>query len=613
MSTRYYEATYRWLCIQFPDFHDMTMDAISTCIAGKPQGGKSDFTFGIALLSRLRGFVPIMILRNFSKDAVQMQRKFERFISRHEQYMNSQGWNESRMKVYVTNDVSIKEFDDLNLILVLYNGYQLNIANTMTSTKKYVLLVDEADVIAYGEILKGKNRPKHHAAGEYNTLMKGASQTWEISATVWDILYGNHGLTTDNVVVVRPSKSYKGIRDDVECIPLVHKIEKWSRGSDILKSDTNMLEVYNSLSNQSCFRADKYHCIVDHPIIILHKSYVWQHHHDVFLRTFYPGGGMGDNWTVMVEDSRAIQLYSNILRGSTITLGGETVTDNKQTGLFVFIFRITDIQVVLQWLKDNGGCIKFPNIVIKTGQQAGRSRSYVSADGGWHLTHEYLVPSRYNRNVADLIQAVRLCHDRPDSIPLILYAPNIICIELKKADILQDEQLQRLREIKTNLIVSDHIQVDVWSTEKVPKYCLCKSKRNKKFKLLPIFGIDGGWDNSLYSTDKNILGGYSVLDRDKFTKETVVYQMLGDVKKILISKRKTNQNIDLQWINKELQKLQKWNEMSFNNIHGALWTSVRNNKKLLKVSSIQKNTMVMWKVKSKGYIYLDDHSINQKS
>jgi hypothetical protein len=606
MSTTYYETTYRWLCIQFPDFYDMNMDALSTCIAGKPQAGKSDFTFGIALMCRLRGLVPIMILRNFTKDAVQMQRKFQRFIILYEEYMKSQGWNESRMKVCVTNDVTIKDFDNLNLILVLYNGYQLNLANTMTSTKKYVLLVDEADSIAYGEILEGENRPKHHAAGEYNTLMKGASQTWEISATVWDILYGNPGLTTDNVVVVRPPGSYKGIRDGVQFIPLVHKIGRWSRGLDIMESDTNMLEVYRSLSNQTFFTPERYHCTVDHPIIMLHKSYVWQCHHDVFLRTFYPGGGMGGNWTVVIEDSRAFQLYSNVLRGSTITLGGETVSDIKKTGRFVFILGTTDIQVVLQWLKDNGGVIKFPHIVIKTGQQAGRSRSYVSADGGWHLTHEYLVPAKNGRNVADLIQAVRLCHNRPDSIPLTLYAPNIICIELKKADILQDEQLQRLREIKLDLIVSDHIKIDLWSKDKVPKYPLCRSKKNKKFKLLPIIGIDGGWDNSIYSIGENILGEYTVLDQSKFTKETVVYEMLGDVKEILISKQKINQDIELQWVNKQLQKLQKWNGRSLDNIHGVLWTSVRNNKKLLKVSVIQKNTMVMWKVKSKGYIYISN-------
>jgi len=603
MSTTYYDATYRWLCVEFPDFHGMTLEARSTCIAGKPQAGKSDFTFGVSLMCRLRGLVPVMILRNFSKDAVQMMRKFERFIGRYDAYMKSQGWKECGMRATVTDNMRSTDFSDRNLILALYNGYQLHRVGNMMGTNKYVLLIDEADAVGYGEILEGEGRPKHHAAGEYNTLLGGASQTWEISATVWDILYGNMGLTTHNVVVVRPPGSYKGIRDGVQFIPLDHKIGKWSRGVDIMESDPNMVGIYDNLSRQTIFSSERYHCPMDHPVVVLHKSYVWQHHHDVFLRSFLPGGGMGGDWTVVVEDSRACQLYSNILRGCTLTMGGEVVGDDDLTGRFVFTRGGTDIQTVLQWLKDEGGAAKFPHIVIKTGQQAGRSRSYVSTDGSWHLTHEYLVPAKNGRNVADLIQAVRLCHNRPDSIPLVLYAPKVVCVELKKADILQDEQLQRLRESPLDLVVSNQIQEDVWSKEKVPKYRLCRSKRHKRFKLTPVLGVDGGWDMSMYPGGEVLIGGdFVLLEQSKFTKGTVVYEMLGDVEALLIEEGKMGEDVELQWVNKELQRLPRWSGRSLDNIHGALWTSVRKNKGLTKVSSRRENAMVLWKIKSKGYV-----------
>ena len=592
MST-YYDTTYKWLCVEFPDFHGMTMDAKSTCIAGKPQAGKSDFTFGVALMCRLRGLVPVMILRNFTKDAVQMKRKFDRFIGRYDEYMKSQGWEECGMRAVGVDNI---QEGDRDLVLALYNGYQLSRVKDVYNDVDYALLVDEADAVGYGEIKDDDNRPKYHAASEYNILLDGAHQTWEISATVWDILYGNELLTTNNIVVVRPPGSYKGIRDGVQFVPLEHKVGKWARGVDILEADPNMENIYTRLSVVGSFSPVRYNCPVEHPVIVLHKSYVWQHHHDVFMRMFREHPILGINWTVIVEDSRSCQLYSNILSGHDIRVDGEIVSDEKNNGVFVFTRNGVDIQVLLQYLLDNGGAERFPHIVIKTGQQAGRSRSYVSCDGSWHLTHEYLVPAKAGRNVADLIQSVRLCHNRPDSVPLVLYAPEVVCGELQKADLLQDEQLHRLRELgDPDITVSDHIQTDVWTAGKVPRYRLCRSKRHKRFKLRKV-SDDGGWG----TTDVTLL--YTILDQDKFTKGTVVYEMLGDVESLILDGGLLGRDVEWRWLNKELKKLPRWDGRSLDNIHGALWTSVRKHKGLISVDKKRDNTMVMWKDGSKGYV-----------
>jgi len=179
----------------------------------------------------------------------------------------------------------------------------------------------------------------------------------------------------------------------------------------------------------------------------------------------------------------------------------------------------------------------------------------------------------------------------------------VVCVELKKADILQDEQLQRLRESPLDLVVSNQIQEDVWSKEKVPKYRLCRSKRHKRFKLTPVLGVDGGWDMSMYPGGEVLIGGdFVLLEQSKFTKGTVVYEMLGDVEALLIEEGKMGEDVELQWVNKELQRLPRWSGRSLDNIHGALWTSVRKNKGLTKVSSRRENAMVLWKIKSKGYV-----------
>ena len=597
MST-YYDATYKWLCIEFPDFHSMNLDAKSTCISGKPQAGKSEFTFGIALMCRLRNIIPIMILRNFSKDAVQMHRKFQRFMGRYDEYMKSQGYKPLYMKSIGVDNMKI---DSKDLVLSLYNGHQLSRVNELYNNIDYALLIDEADAVGYGEIKEGDDKPKYHSAAEYNILLGSAKQTWEISATVWDILYGNSSLMSDNIIVVRPPGSYKGIRDGVQFIPLVHKVGKWSRGIDILEADPNIENIYDDLSKLASFSSARYNCLIDHPIIVLHKSYVWQYHHDVFMNMFRHHPIMSKKWTVIVEDSRACQLYSWCLRGSSVIVDNSSVDDISGNGRFIFTKNSIDIQVLLQYLIDNGGSERFPHIVIKTGHQAGRSRSYVSCDGNWHLTHEYLVPAKNGRNMADLIQSVRLCHNRPDSVPLVLYAPETVCKELQKADIIQDEQLYRLRELQHSNVVSEYIKKDVWTAGKVPKYRLCRSKRHKEFKLSKIAGDDGGWNREMYS---KMVGEYIVLDQDKFNKGTVVYEMLGDVEALLIDRNRMGDDVELSWLNKELQKLPKWNGRSLDNIHGALWTSVRKHKGLIRINKKMNNMLVMWKNGSKGYVCL---------
>ena len=622
--TTYYDSTYTWLCREFPDFHDVNLASEATLIAGKPQAGKSEFTFAIALMCSLSGKIPIMILRNFNKDAVQMQSKFLRFITRHTEYMKKLGYTtkvgmKSILATSLPDNVTTKNF-----ILTMYNGYQLNIMNKAlgnigtkvgdksalrapVGAKPYVLLIDEADAVGYGDIIDEEIRPKYHAAYEYQVLLENTTQTYEITATVFDILYGNTNLTTENIVVVRPPPTYKGIRDGVQFIPFTQKMGKWTEDVEIEEADPNMIKVYTDMGNLPTFTMARYSCPIDHPIIVLHKSYVWQKHHDMFLRSFCINPVFRTNWTIIVEDSRACQLYHYDLRGTIVKIGTEIATDNvKYPGLFKFTHKNIDIQIMLQWLIDNGGAVKFHHIIIKTGHQAGRSRSYVSDDGSWHLTHEYFSPSKYGRNTADLIQAVRLCHNRPDSIPLVMFAPEKVCIALQKADMLQDEQLQRLRDIKGDILTSEHIQVDVWTAEKVPQYKLCRSKLHKQFQLTKISVSDGGWDTKDYITDiENIQEGkYTIIDQTKFSKTTQVYKMIADVEKILIDHGKMQEDVEITWVNKQLMEIGDKLAKSMDNIHGTLWTSIRKNKGLVHVHEKKANNLLFWKQGGKGYVCL---------
>lgn len=610
----YIEDSYMWLCQQFPDFHTVDFEAPQTLIAGKPQAGKSEFTFGVALILSLRGMTPLMILRNFTKDAVQMASKLLRFNNRHGEFMIKRGWDVK--DVSSKSLTSVSAVDDLKnlsvglqtkkLVFVLYNGYQLNLMNILCENISYSLLVDEADVVGYGEVKEEDKRPRYHASWEYQCLCEKSKKTFEISATVFDILWGNTSLQTNNIVVIRPPPTYKGIRDGVQFRALENKITTWKKDEELDESDPNMFGIYGELSKLPVYEGTRYNCVDNHPVIVLHKSYIWQRHHDVFLKSFSERPEFRTKWTVVVEDSRAFQLYSWCLKGKKITLGGETHNDDLKEGYFKFVNPNLDIQMLLQWFRDNGGAQVFSHIIIKTGHQAGRSRSYVSLDGCWHLTHEYLTPSRANRNTADLIQAVRLCHNRPDSIPLTLYTPEAVAVAIQKADILQDEQLDRLREINAGIQAWEYMAEDVWTVEKIPQYRVCRSKNHRDFKLKGMTGVDGGWNTEKYVTslEKQKEGKYTLVDQEKFTKDSIVWKMVGDMESLLIEGGKLGVDVPVTWVNKKLRELPKWEDRTEDGIHGALWTSIRKNKGLDRVHTKPGGNLVFWKTGQMGFVNL---------
>lgn len=611
--TTYIDDTYSWLCSQFPDFHTLDWEASQTLIAGKPQAGKSEFTFGIALMLSLRGMTPLMILRNFSKDAVQMASKLKRFSQRHSEFMIMRGWSRGEVNTKSLSSVSLT--DDLKdicvgiqqkkLVFVLYNGYQLNLMNILCKKSiSYSLLVDEADAVGYGEIKEEENRPRYHASWEYQCLSGRCTKIFEISATVWDILWGNTNIKTNNIVVIRPPPSYKGISNGVQFIGLQHKITTWRPEEGLDDADPNMFPIYYELTKLPIYTESRYNCEGNHPVIMLHKSYIWQAHHDEFMRNFKERQELADMWTIIIEDSRAFQIYSPHLRRSKITLNGETQKDLGGEGYYKFTNPNLDIQMVLQWLRDNGGSSVFSHIIIKTGHQAGRSRSYVSLDGRWHLTHEYLTPSRSNRNTADLIQSVRLCHNRPDSIPLTLYSPEEVAVAIQKADILQDEQLERLRHINAGIQAWEYISEDIWTQEKIPKYRVCRSKNHRDFKFKMISGADGGWNVGKYITEleRQTEGKYTLIEQEKFTKGSVVWQLVEDMKSILIEAGKIAEDVPVTWVNGKLRELPKWNDKTEDGIHGALWTSIRKNKGLTRVHNKPTGHLVFWKTGQVGYV-----------
>ncbi len=638
----YIQYTYDWLCEKFPDFHKVNLNDESCLLTGKPQAGKSWFSFGIALIHLLLERPVVFVVRNFTQDVEHMKAKLARFALEHKKQMAKYSYpisfsrtigivdavkmslvNTEKDVFCVKNFEEIKEAlkgQNMKMVIALANGSQLKCINIVLDklgeyNQNLVMLTDEADSVAYSEI---KNpAPQKHKASEYNILKERCYNTYEISATVWDILIGNESLTNTNIVCIRPPSTYKGIRDGVQFIQLAHKIGKWTEKISLYDEDPNLVQVYEDLMETCIFSPKRYNCLIHHPIIILHKTRSLVKHHKMFYELFRTDKVYSKVWTVLMECNTGLYVYSNSLKNKTIHIGRERITDSKGTGEFLFGKRVI-IPQLLQWFIDNGGAKRFSHIVIKSGDFSGRSRSYVSTDGNWHLTHQYYTGSS---SVPDMIQAQRILHDRPDSIPLIEYAPSKVIDNIVKGDMIQDEQIERLTDLSYKIKTHVRVRDELWNKDKVPKASLCCGNVNKSFKTQKIKGNDGGWEVNKYnemlegintlvnlglteSLEQRHKYKYIIVDQNKFKPDTKIYKLIEDVEKIIIDDKLYNKDIPVTWINEKLRET-KYQLETNDNLHGALWNIIQTSNKLESSSEKLNKTLVCWKHDRKLYVCLN--------
>lgn len=509
-----------YLETKFKDFNKVDFTKQNTVVCGFPQAGKSAYTFAIALQYILNDKPVIMVLRNSCRDSIQIKDKARKFAQEHIAHMKSIGYkNCPSLDVVLASEMSCTRTTDqlrnytnvLNgltgkykkLIIVINNGYQLKYTNRIINEyispefNNFVMLTDEADNVGYSQIRR--DMPKYHAILEYKKLFERAQHIYEISATVFDILLGNNKLTNKGIVIVHPPETYKYISKNITFVPI--EIELNSDGLDTFEVDKNIEIVYDELSSLDYYKKDyennKYNLQADHPIILLHKTSIWHSNHDMFFDDIKYHEVYSTKWTVIVEDSRGFRIYSNELCGETIKILNEKSQDRLEKGEFVFTDKHIDIQDILQFFYDNGGAQRFSHIVIKSGNISGRCRSYISKNGYWHLTHQYYIPSK-QVSIPEAVQSCRLVHNRPDNLPLTMYAFQKIIDTIRKGDLMQQEQLDRLLNYEEEIETSQKVKTEFWSKEKIAKGKICHSVLNKTYKPFKVTGCDGGWSTNTY-------------------------------------------------------------------------------------------------------------------
>jgi hypothetical protein len=301
-------------------------------------------------------------------------------------------------------------------------------------------------------------------------LKKKTYCVFGISATIMDVLV-KEKVYLKNLILLKAPHNYKGISNN--------KIEI----SDTLSKDCH----YSSKVNTNLFESvpDLEKFIDDYrrkPVYI--GEPIGYNHPNICLfsitRCIEPCTKIQEDISIKFPEVATIVYNSN---GISFAKGSKKIVDTKSS--------ISDF---LQTLKDNGGTIEYPHILIFSGDLAGRGISFVSKDYKWHLTDQMLLVAD-SADEPELIQKIRLCGKYDDNIPLHLYSTPKIIEDLKKSIIRQEEYIMECKKCKKEE-----------KDEKDEKICkeVIQDKEMSKFKFTKRSMIKSDQKTVLNKVEENV-------------------------------------------------------------------------------------------------------------
>ena len=398
------------------------------------------------------------------------------------------------------NSSNLKDFNnDLNKLSILFGiSNDINICNINSflkeSNKPYILFIDEVDFVDSGCGKKNIN---------LQFLKKNSYCIFGVSGTIMDVLV-KEDILSKNIIILKTPNNYKGIINNMINMKEINKKVKYSS-----KKDINLLEKNKFIEEFVDYYITK-EVNENHPNICLINitrciNPCFKAQEDLSLKYLKYEKSL----TIIVYNSQGIVVNDGI---------------NKFNGYDIGCFTISS---VLQYLKDNGGCKKYPYILIFSGDLSGRGISFVSTDYKWHLTDELLIASNIS-DEPELQQKIRLCGCYNDDLPLTLYSTKRILDDLKKACLKQEEYLMECLKYKEDkgdneIKCKDIIEKHPISSSKFTRRSMIKSE--EKIKLNKIKDLDGGgWslenieNNNIMNELYDLYGikKYKSLDYDYF-------------------------------------------------------------------------------------------------
>jgi len=376
-------------------------------LKGDVQSGKTLMMILTAICYLISGKDVIFILRNKQADKYQL---IKRFTDVFERLRDEKKFSHPSFKIVDKKDYPPKNCCIFVDIYSKTNIKKLKRKLVPRNMKNSVLFIDEADC---RDDIKDK---------EFIDLCLSTGTNIFISATVQDILVSNWGINGDTIIPISISQDYRGI-DKLNIITersLTEKDELLWTFCDISIDDEYV--DYNR----------------DHPKIVLVNIDRELEQIGNFFNKFKNNDFTEDgiqfklpssmtNLCVIEYTGKGIKIFHDEIRFENLKNLSPKI--KYESGNFI-LQKTVSIGDVLLWMARNGGKTVFPNIVIISGDMAGRGINFACYDSlnpinNWHITHQVLIKSDTS-SCSNVIQSCRILGRYTDDIPLKLYTTKSI-------------------------------------------------------------------------------------------------------------------------------------------------------------------------------------------
>jgi hypothetical protein len=375
-----------------------TGDTGNILIKGEIQSGKTAMMILSSMCFMACGSDVFIVCRNSRSDVSQFCRRFEDISKRL--------FKKFQLPRFEISDLKHRQIDELPRIFVVCfnksNMLKLKDIAKARGCRRTVLFVDEADV---------RNETQH----EFVSLKTFAQQTVMVSATVQDILVEKWNIKGKNIINLSTSSVYRGLRD------IIFEPRTLNTDDDVFYAlaDIAIDDDYKAVNPA-------------HPkvvLVVIDRTIAgMQNIFDRFKRNLFPLDGLTIPARLPIQMSNLCVVLNT---GDGIVGYHESFgSDDKKWP------RGSSIGDALLWLAQNGGAERFPNIVIIAGFLAARGVNYACYDekepaNSWHLTHEIISG---NQSCASKIQALRICGNHGDNIPLKVYMTQESIDDIRKSE-----------------------------------------------------------------------------------------------------------------------------------------------------------------------------------
>jgi hypothetical protein len=443
-------------------------------VKGHVQSGKTKFMICASTLFLIYGYSVVIVLRNNKADQEQIHERLVLFEKEMNQVISS---SKRTFNVCRTSSQTVTvQQNKPRIYLTLGNGSSTlkmlkGLTEQANTGKGITLFIDEVDFV---DSCDGTRK------SEVIPLLKEHSHCiFGVSATIMDPL-GKENVYPDDVILLSISPHYKGI-PSIQVVEIdnsdVSAVYTGKTTDNLFETDEGLMDFAKMFSVQKPFTFANG---IVHPHICLVN----------ICRTKSP--------TVEAQ-ARLARKFPDMM---VVVYNGDGITYAYKKEMVEYKGTISSM---LQMIKDKfEGEKPPPNILIFSGDLAGRGISFTSSDFKWHLTSMRLLVANHC-DEPELIQRVRLCGVYYDDVPLTLYSTSEILCDIKKAYFRQEEIICNLKKEKEKekedneekQLCKEFIESFSLTKDKFTRRSPVKDKEGTEYHFKKV-DKEIGWDMDVY-------------------------------------------------------------------------------------------------------------------